>query len=218
MKRLRHPIRAIREPFGKAGLIVACLALVAAMGGTALAAAKLNGTQTKEVEKIAKKYAGKPGKNGPTGPAGPVGPTGPTGATGAIGAAGIGTTGPQGPQGPKGDPGETGFTATLPPGETETGVWSVGNATGEGSLFAPISFTIPLSASPAVHYNEAETADCPGTAGEPKAAPGQLCIYLIGGEKISFFGPLSTGKTGVVVLFGAEVEGGGFGTWAVTAE
>lgn len=212
MKRLRHPIRAIREPFGKAGLIVACLALVAAMGGTALAAAKLNGTQKKEVEKIAKKYAGKAGKNGATGPAGPAGPMGPTGATGATGAAGVGTTGPQG------EPGETGFTETLPAGKTETGVWSVGNATAEGSLFAPISFTIPLSASPAVHYNEAETAECPGTAGEPEAARGQLCVYLTGGEKISFFSPLSTGKTGVVLLFGAEVEGGGFGTWAVTAE
>ena len=64
MKRLRHPIRAIREPFGTAGLIVACVALVLALTGAAFAAAGLTGKQKKEVEKIAKKYAGKPGAAG----------------------------------------------------------------------------------------------------------------------------------------------------------
>jgi hypothetical protein len=88
MRRLRHPITSIREPFGKAGLIVACLALIAALGGTALAAAKLNGTQKKEVEKIAKKFAGKPGAAGATGPAGAAGPVGPAGGAGAAGSPG----------------------------------------------------------------------------------------------------------------------------------
>ena len=48
---IRHPIRAAREPFGKAGLIVAIVALVAAIGGTALAASGLNSKQKKEVDK-----------------------------------------------------------------------------------------------------------------------------------------------------------------------
>jgi len=51
MQRLRHPVRAIREPFGKAGLIVAIFALVMAMVGGAYAAGKLTSGQKKEVEK-----------------------------------------------------------------------------------------------------------------------------------------------------------------------
>jgi hypothetical protein len=94
MSRLKHPIRAIREPFGTAGLIVAMIALVAALGGTALAASKLNSTQKKEVEKIAKKFAGKPGApgtagtNGINGTAGAGGKNGENGAPGSPGAAG----------------------------------------------------------------------------------------------------------------------------------
>jgi hypothetical protein len=87
MQRPRHPIRAIREPFGKAGLTVAILALVLAMVGGAYAAGALTRKQKKEVVKIAKRYAGKDGlagaqgkegKQGPTGQEGPPGPsTGP---------------------------------------------------------------------------------------------------------------------------------------------
>jgi hypothetical protein len=102
MKRLRHPVRAIREPFGTAGLIVACVALIAALGGTAFAAAKLNSTQKKEVEKIAKKFAGKPGAPGAAGPQGPAGANGAAGAKGA--------TGPQGSAGAKGATGADGAT------------------------------------------------------------------------------------------------------------
>jgi len=156
MKRLvRHPIRAIREPFGTAGLIVACIALVAALGGTALAAAKLNSKQKKEVEKIAKKFAGKPGTNGATGPAGPTGPAGANGKDGANGTNGTaGTPGSPGAagksvtvshvnspgcegqagaevkvegaaSGTKVCNGQTGFTSTLPSHKTEQGTWSV---------------------------------------------------------------------------------------------
>ncbi len=95
MKRLRHPIRAIREPFGTAGLVVASIALIAAMGGTAFAATKLNSGQKKEVEKIAKKFAGKPGApgsngaNGTSGTAGPKGDAGSPGANGTNGTNGI---------------------------------------------------------------------------------------------------------------------------------
>lgn len=95
MKRLRHPVRAIREPFGTAGLIVACVALIAALGGSAIAASNaLTGKQKKEVTKIAKKFAG---KNGAPGAAGPQGPAGSPGAKGDPGAAGAeGTDGTNG--------------------------------------------------------------------------------------------------------------------------
>jgi len=92
MKRLRHPVRAVREPFGTAGLIVACVALILALTGAAFAATGLNGKQKKEVEKIAKKFAGKPGTPGANGPAGPQGPAGAKGATGAAGANGTNGT------------------------------------------------------------------------------------------------------------------------------
>src|SRR3954465_12391905 len=74
-----------REPFGKAGLTVAILALVFAIAGGARAAAGLNGKEKIEVKKIAKQFAGKPGNAGPQGPAGPGGPAGPTGGPGGAG-------------------------------------------------------------------------------------------------------------------------------------
>jgi hypothetical protein len=120
MKRFRHPIRAIREPFGTAGLIVAFVALVAALGGTALAAkGALTGKQKKEVEKIAKKFA----KAGPQGPAGPAGPGGAAGAKGDKGDAGAnGTNGTNGTSGANGvSPVGTSFTGAKG-GCTEGGV------------------------------------------------------------------------------------------------
>lgn len=120
MKRLRHPVRAIREPFGTAGLIVAIVALVAAVGGTAFAAAKLNGTQKKEVEKIAKKFAGKDGAPGANGTNGAPGAKGDAGAPGG--------QGPEGKQGPKGEAGKDGISAE---GAPFTGKKTVGTVTCE---------------------------------------------------------------------------------------
>lgn len=98
MNKLRHPIRAIREPFGTAGLTIAVAALILALGGSALAASgALTGKQKKEVTKIAKRFAGKPGAAGPQGPAGPKGDTG--------------ATGERGPSGSDGAPGANGKSA-----------------------------------------------------------------------------------------------------------
>lgn len=84
----RRPGRALREPFGKAGLIVACCAvLLACTGGAFAAGGGFSGPQKKEIGKIAtkvaKKYAGKPGKSGPAGPAGAAGAPGPAGSAAA---------------------------------------------------------------------------------------------------------------------------------------
>ena len=167
--RLRHPVRAIREPFGKAGLMVAVMALVFAMvGGAYAASGGLSGKEKKEVERIAKKVAGKPGLVR-------VGGTPTPGAPGAPGKDGaVGKEGPQGNPGSSvtntvvaasetgkceghggsefrvgaGAPtfacnGGTGFTETLPSGKTEAGVWA-------GSIYefgpVPITFVLPLSA------------------------------------------------------------------------
>lgn len=116
MKLLKHPIRAIREPFGTAGLIVAVVALVAALAGGAYAASGgLSGKQKKEVEKIAKKFAGAPGVTGAAGPTGPAGAPGAKGDTGA--------------KGDKGDAGTSGVPGT--PGADGKNVEVVPIATGE---------------------------------------------------------------------------------------
>ncbi|HEX6826787.1 MAG TPA: hypothetical protein VF077_10780, partial [Nitrospiraceae bacterium] len=199
-KRFKHPIRAIRDRFGTAGLIIAIVALVAALTGTAFAASTaLNGKQKKEVEKIAKKLAGKdgapgaPGAQGPAGPAGapggagtpgPQGEKGATGATGTSGAKGVtGLTGATGPTGP--------FLDTLPAGKTETGTWSAGGSS-TSALFqlvgADISFSIPLAKGEqpetAFAFNQEKTENgefgtsgCTGTVAKPKAPAGKLCIY-----------------------------------------
>ena len=149
MRRLRHPVRAIREPFGTAGLIVACIALVLGLGGAAFAAkTALSAKQKKEVEKIAKKFAGKPGAAGAQGPAGSNGSNGTNGAPGANGksvavsntaggcaeggitveveGSGVKREVCNGEEGLQGESGQDGTFSTeaLPSEQTLTGVWS----------------------------------------------------------------------------------------------
>jgi Collagen triple helix repeat (20 copies) len=97
-------LERIRNQVGTAGLVVAIVALIAALGGGAYAASGgLTGKQKQEVTKIAKKYAG---KNGAPGSAGEKG---------AAGAAG--TQGSQGPQGPQGEPGKSVTSTSLSVGD-----------------------------------------------------------------------------------------------------
>ncbi len=85
--------RRLKEPFGKAGLTVAILALVMALVGGAYAAGGLTKSQEKQVTKIAKKYAGKPGATGATGATGPAGTNGTNGKDGTNGTNGANGTG-----------------------------------------------------------------------------------------------------------------------------
>jgi hypothetical protein len=158
------------EPFGKAGLTVAILALVFAMVGGAYAA---NNTATASKAKAGPR--GKTGKTGPAGATGPAGPAGPAGAKGDKGDAGSpgapGTPGEsvtvtkltgtqcEGQPGAKftvgaqeakacnGKPGLTGFTETLPSEKTETGTFfaEAGVAAKEEVVHTAISFPIPLT-------------------------------------------------------------------------
>ena len=189
----------IHEKLGTAGFVLAVVALIAALTGTAFAAASLNGKQKKEVKKIAKQFAGKPGATGPAGPAGaagaagpagkegPAGPKGATGATGVTGSAGTaGTTGATGVTGATGATGFSGFTETLPSGKTETGTWA---ASGTGETAAALSFAIPLAAdqdqSKVVLIEEGASvpAECDNGSGaaassaNPEADPGFLCVF-----------------------------------------
>jgi Collagen triple helix repeat (20 copies) len=186
---------------------------------------------------------GPAGAQGPAGQAGPAGPKGDAGAPGAQGPAGqqgaVGATGPQGPSGPPGPAGPQGsagspWTAggTLPPGETETGAWAyqVGAA---GGIQVPLSFSIPLEAaipSANVHFVAASPAPegcADGTAQDPQADPGHLCVYR-GAASLSPPDPVilpaaAPGTTAGASTAGAALQfiatGGGFqrGTFAVTA-
>ena len=128
---------------------------------------------------------------------------------------------------------------TLPPKATETGIWSLGPIAeesvplygGEHILYVPVaSFTIPLAAplsGSQVHYikpNDPAPAGCTGgTASNPTAEPGNLCVYAgveVETESEFIISPV-TGKgastAGAIVVFKVTGSGGlGRGTWAVT--
>jgi hypothetical protein len=190
--------------------------------------------------------AGAQGPAGPAGPQGPQGAKGETGAAGTNGTDGVGVTSSAESAGKNcknggskftsasgvtytcnGENGQTGFTSTLPAGKTETGTWSLAVPAENPTLHKPlpltaISFVIPLAEAPVTHYlkdDEQETPECPGTAAEPKAEPGQLCVYAA--EELD--APSAMAVT-TIYKFGALVgsdggESGGLaiGSWAVTA-
>jgi hypothetical protein len=225
-------LHRVREKIGAAGMAVAIVALIVALGGTALAASgALTGKQKKEVEKIAKKYAGKPGAPGLPGTNGTNGTNGKDGAPGAPG-----KEGPQGKPGEPGKDGTTGFTKTLPSKATETGTWALSELARDSVGFRtniPLSFAIPLAepldashvqlntegypaadlqrcGEKATPEEEAECEAtleeheeaCPGTSTEPAAAPGFLCTYVGFGE----------GLTGNFFIFPPQKGGLGAGT------
>ncbi|MFL5872248.1 MAG: collagen-like protein [Solirubrobacterales bacterium] len=276
--------RRLQDRFGSAGVVLGIIALTLALGGTALAAkGALTGKQKKEVETIAKKYAGKPGAPGATGPAGTAGPAGPAGPKGDTGAKGdTGTQGNPGTPGAAGKSvvlsaeakgancadggtkvevegnaaskkyvcnGTTGFTKTLPSGATETGTFALyqslpaaSAATEEQTTtWAPISFSIPLAQgsgeekvfvlSPEQIENEEGPgfeAGCTGTAFEPTAPSGVLCVYTAENNSSNgfiFFAnqneePKSFGPAGTVLWAQSSALPATVqirGTWAVTA-
>jgi len=149
--------RRFHDRFGTAGVVLGVIALILALGGTALAAkGALTGKQKKEVEKIAKKYAGKPGAPGANGKDGTNGTNGKDGTNGTNGADGksvavtpieegdeeceerggalveqegaaSGTEVCNGAEGEQGIEGEPWTPESeLPSGATETGTWTSG--------------------------------------------------------------------------------------------
>jgi Collagen triple helix repeat (20 copies) len=236
----------IRRRFTYAN-VAATLALVFAMSGGAYAASHFLITSTKQISpKVLKALKGKAGANGAqgatgatgaTGPGGPAGtgsagPAGPTGATGETGAKGeTGKEGKEGKEGKAGAPGakgETGPQGPLQSGKSEFGAWGF-TTHDEGFVYQTFSFPLPLTEplpEANIHLIEPNTSGgtaCPGTVEDPKAAPGNLCIYA---KKLdaSLFGTGAAGPGGAFAGFFAPTENkGGFGlvdegTWAVTAK
>jgi Collagen triple helix repeat (20 copies) len=226
------------------------LALVLAMSGGAYAAGKYVITSSKQISpKVLKALAGKtgpagkPGPAGPAGPAGAVGPAGskgengPAGSKGENGAAGsngepgpkgeTGATGAKGALGPAGPTGPTGPQGLLQPGKSEFGAWGF-TTHDEGFVYQTFSFPLALAkplAEANIHLiapNASGGAPCPGTVEEPKAEPGNLCIYAKM-LQAPLFGTGASGPGGAFAGFFAPTENkGGFGlvdegTWVVTA-
>jgi hypothetical protein len=129
--------------------------------------------------------------------------------------------------------GKTGFTKTLPKGETETGVWAFGVMPNQDIAYVPVSLNIPLAAAPTVYVirenglekefpsgTEVEQPKCPGTATEPAAEPGALCVYVQTENNVGLtYVPLvKSYKSGAVVPFLTTNTGASaYGTFAVTA-
>ena len=174
MKRIARHVR---------GHCIAYLALFLVLGGTSVAAVQAlpkNSITSKQIKNgtilkadLAKStIAALHGARGARGPAGPPGPAGPTGATGATGA-----TGPTGPAGRSAlTPLQTGETerGTIGDQQTLTGAFEVGTN-------AQLPIPAPVGLDDA-HVNVAGGQDdvpgtCTGTASNPTAAPGYVCIY-----------------------------------------
>lgn len=226
----------MQKRFGSAGLVVAILALIAALCGAAFAAGGLTKPQEKRVKQLVKKYS-KPGSQGPSGPQGPQGPKGDPGARGENG-----PEGKQGEAGTDGEDGEDGVCSfgnpecVLPPGALLVGNWAVDSPGAtepatqcEFNCFAMTTISYGLQVEPPVENRvfmeegATPTTECPGTAENPDAAPGFLCLYS-GGAVLNGFGPLfgSTPdpSSGAQIRFEhVDIEGEtrAFGTWAVRA-
>ena len=234
--------------------MIASLALVFAMTGGAYAAGKYVITSTKQISpKVLKSLQGKAGAKGATGAAGAAGPAGAAG-VGTPGAAGKeGLPGKEGVAGKEGAPGKEGATGkegspwtaggTLPSKKTETGSWSL-QTHGEARGITSISFTLPLAGaldSKHVFFIEPEGEEpinCPGTAENPEAVAGVLCVYsgapftgelgepAVKDPSKTFFAGAGAGTTGALIFLNppqkepelpASEAGTAYGTWAVTA-
>ena len=231
----------LRNRFGIPG-VIAVIALVFAMFGGAYAATKgggrnnlksqpgLNSKQKREVKALAK---GSPGPAGPQGPAGSNGKDGSSGATGAQGPAG--NAGEDGEDGEDGSPWTAG--GVLPPGSTETGSYFAIVPEEFTLISAAISFSIPLSGpldaahSIYVPVGNTSTTHCSaaplnGTAANPKADEGYLCVYgvveanvspVVTDPSISASPPgAARSGAGVSGFVTTTVPGNIKGTWAVT--
>lgn len=198
-------------------MVVACAALIVALGGTGYAAVQLpkNSVGAKQIKR------------------------------GAVGtkqlrnkvvtlnkinrkarAALRGRRGPQGAQGQTGRQGKAGpITGVLPSGVTLRGVYgSAAEAT--TSIQTAISYGLALRSDPTLNYvSGGPTAACPGNVNDPQAAPGNLCVYeraTLNTTSVILDFPADdrSARFGAIVQGNVALNGNQTvvkGTWAVTA-
>jgi len=208
-------------------MVVACVSLGIALGGTSVAAINAlprNSVGTAQIKNgaVTKKKISKKTLRALKGNRGPRGLTGATGATGAAGAQGI--QGIQGPAGPFPD-------GDIPGSKTIRGNYALGSATSSGSGFAwdQISFGFQMASALTGSYLAAgapPTTACPGSSTNPQAAPGNVCVYeglsANVGTRI-IFNPATGGAgsnrwgAGVSATPSAAAPWFSYGTWAATS-
>ena len=200
-------------------IVIACIALMVALGGTGYAAVRLpaNSVGTAQLKNSA--VTSLKVKDGSLlradFKAGQV-PAGPAGAAGAPGAAG--PAGPPGATGPAGP-----FPDSLPAGKTVRGAYNIGaTAAAAGALAnTAISFVYAFAATPTVKIvlqGAAAPAECPGNATLPQAQAGFVCIYEE--SKTNSVGVTlnAVNRSGATIFTNSSAAGGFFsyGTWAAT--
>lgn len=190
-------------------MVVGLIALFFALGGVGYAKKVvhlINGSTIKkgsiQVDRLSSRArAALKGNHGPQGVQGLQGAQGPTGKEGA-----------QGPAGP--------YSDLLPSGKTIKGAFYLKTTT-----ISTYSFAFSLPSVPIVHvrsFGSTASVECPGTAADPQAAPGNLCLYQSNNSVASACvfatdDPLSSCTSATRFGFGASTSAEMSGQWAVTA-
>jgi hypothetical protein len=115
--------------------------------------------------------------------------------------------------------------ATLPPGQSESGVWVAGGGSSTGGFLGngvafPTPLAAPLDASHVVYLASGTDSNC---AGSGHAAPGYLCVYAAFAKHLSgaIFDHTGLGGSDPYGFFlGLTVTGTSalaYGSWTVTA-
>jgi hypothetical protein len=193
--------------------VIACIALIVALGGTGYAAVTLpaNSVGTAQLKKDA--VTSLKVKNhsllAADFKAGQI-PAGQPGAAGAPGAAG-----PPGPAGP--------FPDALPSAKTIRGAFNMGGTAAAAGALAntSISFIYAFAAAPTVKVvlqGAAAPAECSGNATFPQAAAGFLCIYEESRTNSVGVTLNAVNRSGATIFTNSSAAGGFFsyGTWAAT--
>jgi hypothetical protein len=208
-------------------MVVGCIALGVALGGTSVAAINAlpkNSVGTKQLKNgaVTKKKINKKTIAQLKGNRGPRGPQGAQGAQGAQGIQGI--QGIQGPPGP--------FAEVLPLSQAMRGDFAVsGSGAGAFPILTGVDFGFQLPAAlgaAAVHFiplGGPVPAGCSGTPVSPNASPGNLCMFERANQNRTVEGIFNSAggpgadRTGAVVSITIVAAGVGFsaGTWAVRA-
>jgi hypothetical protein len=190
--------------------VAATIALVFSMTGGALAAQRYLITSTKQINpRVLRSLKGRPGPAGNQGPAGKAGTAGKDGTNGRDGA--------------NGEPGP--LLSELPSGKSERGTYGLsGTVSGSYSPGAATTYPIPLNFKPTINLiavGAPSTEACPGSAENPTAKAGDLCLY---GERedLGIEYENNTGAHGHFGFFTYSTAAKGdnfeyYGTWAVTA-